>query len=422
MIRTLLLTLCAVMSLRGYAADPVLLLPKTGLHADELAVIVNIDDGLSRAIGKYYQQRRGIPEQNIIHIRFKPGVAAIEPAEFQRIWVQVQRQTPENVQAYALTWALPYRVGCMSITSAFATGFDTRYCAAKNSKPCGPTQQSPYFDSFSTHPYQDFKLRPTMSLAATSFNDAKALIDRGIASDSSFPEGTAYLLSTSDAARNVRAVQFPETVDLFHTYINIKLEKSDALRNAKDVLFYFTGLAKVDGLKTLDFVPGAVADHLTSAGGILDNNGQMSSLRWLEAGATGSYGTVVEPCNFPQKFPVPGIVIRHYLRGETLIEAYWKSVAWPGEGIFIGEPLASPYGGYRLKQYAQATTLRIFLPLTGRYRLESADNPAGPYATDTTLTITHSGIQNIELDKLTRPYYRLMRLLDAREALIKSSR
>lgn len=418
MIRNILLVLCALMPLHVYAADPVLLLPKTGLQANELAVIVNIDDGLSRAIGKYYQQRRGIPERNIIRIRFKPGVAALEPAEFLRLWPQVQKQTPENVQAYALTWELPYLVGCMSITTAFATGFDTRYCAAKS---CDPTHLSPYFNSLSSRPYQDFKLRPTMSLAANSLADAKALIDRGIDSDNSFPEGTAYLLSTNDMGRNVRAAQFPETVNYFHPYINIKLEKSDALRNAKDVLFYFTGIAKVEDLKTLHFVPGAIADHLTSAGGLLnDNNTQMSSLRWLEAGATGSYGTVVEPCNYLQKFPVPGIVIQHYLRGDTLIEAYWKSVAWPGEGIFIGEPLAKPYGGYRLTQYARGTTLRTFLLQTGRYRLESADNPAGPYAADTTLKITHIGIQNIELDKLTHPYYRLVRSPDIEGALIQS--
>jgi hypothetical protein len=73
----------------------------------------------------------------------------------------------------------------------------------------------------------------------------------------------------------------------------------------------------------------------------------MSILRWLEAGATGSYGAVVEPCNFPGKFPSPGVAIRHYLRGESLIEAYWKSVAMPGQGIFVGEPLAAPYRGQR---------------------------------------------------------------------------
>ncbi len=69
----------------------------------------------------------------------------------------------------------------------------------------------------------------------------------------------------------------------------------------------------------------------------------MSILRWLDAGATASYGTVVEPCAFPQKFPNPGIVIDRYTRGESLIEAYWKSVQWPGQGVFVGEPLAKPY-------------------------------------------------------------------------------
>ena len=31
------------------------------------------------------------------------------------------------------------------------------------------------------------------------------------------------------------------------------------------------------------------------------------------------------------------------LHGETLIESYWKSVAWPQQGLFIGEPLAAPF-------------------------------------------------------------------------------
>ena len=120
--------------------------------------------------------------------------------------------------------------------------------------------------------------------------------------------------------------------------------KQDVVKYATDVLFYFTGVAKVEGLGTLRFVPGAVADHLTSYGGELTaDTGQTSALRWLEAGATGSYGTVVEPCNLPQKFPSPPIVIGRYLHGETLIEAYWKSVMMPGQGIFIGEPLATPF-------------------------------------------------------------------------------
>jgi uncharacterized protein (TIGR03790 family) len=69
----------------------------------------------------------------------------------------------------------------------------------------------------------------------------------------------------------------------------------------------------------------------------------MSALRWLEAGATASYGTVVEPCNFTAKFPQPALAITRYTRGETVLEAYWKSVMMPGQGVFVGEPLAAPF-------------------------------------------------------------------------------
>jgi uncharacterized protein (TIGR03790 family) len=69
----------------------------------------------------------------------------------------------------------------------------------------------------------------------------------------------------------------------------------------------------------------------------------MSAVAWLRQGATASYGSVSEPCAHLEKFPNPLVFLKHYLRGDTLIEAYWKSVAMPGQGLFIGEPLARPY-------------------------------------------------------------------------------
>jgi len=184
-----------------------------------------------------------------------------------------------------------------------------------------------------------------MALAGGTFIEVKKLIDRGVASDHTFPVGTGYLVSTSDKARNVRAANYPEIIQQYlGSSLDLRLVRADYIKNRSGVLFYFTGIKYVKALKTIRFVPGAIADHLTSAGGYLASSGdQMSSLRWLEAGVTGSYGAVVEPCNYPAKFPQPGVVIKHYFQGETLIEAYWKSVAWPGEGIFIGEPLAAPF-------------------------------------------------------------------------------
>jgi uncharacterized protein (TIGR03790 family) len=163
-----------------------------------------------------------------------------------------------------------------------------------------------------------------------------------VAADGTFPPGTAYLLSTSDRARNARASRYGQVTAL-SLPIRVRRVDADELRDVRDVLFYFTGLKSVAGLETLRFRPGAIADHLTSTGGVLDGADQMSALRWLDAGATASYGAVIEPCNFAAKFPQPAVVIARYTHGESLIEAYWKSVAWPGQGVFVGEPLAAPF-------------------------------------------------------------------------------
>ncbi len=309
------------------------------LGPNELAVIINKADPLSATLGEYYVAKRRIPKENVIYVSFPPGDKIMSRQQFASIKSHVDEVTPYNVQAYALTWIAPFRVDCMSITTAFAMGFDPEFCA----KGCEPTKKNPYFNSLSHRPWADYRMRPTMSIAATSLKNGIDLIKRGVAADFSYPSGTAYLVSTTDKNRNVRSNFYPLLRKRLDPVFAIEQIRTNALKNKKDVLFYITGLKKVKKLETLHFHPGAIADHLTSAGGILTGSAQMSSLRWLEAGATGSYGAVVEPCNFVQKFPHPIVVMQHYLNGDTLIEAYWKSVAWPGQGIFIGEPLAKPF-------------------------------------------------------------------------------
>lgn len=312
---------------------------KAEITASTLAVIVNTADPLSVKIAKYYRDVRKIPQENIIEIELDKRKKNISPKVFVKIKHQVDMVVSDKIQGFVLTWAEPYKVGCMSITSAFAFGFDRSFC----NKGCGRTKLSPYYNSGSAFPYRDYKMRPTFTLAALNFKQAKALIDRGKLSDASFPAGTGYLVSTSDKSRNVRSENYERIVRIFPRLPLLKVINADYIENKTDVLFYFTGLKHVPKIESNKFLPGAIADHLTSTGGRLTDSKQMSVLKWLQAGATGSYGTVKEPCNYTQKFPNPAVVIQKYTRGETLMEAYWKSVAWPGEGIFVGEPLASPF-------------------------------------------------------------------------------
>jgi uncharacterized protein (TIGR03790 family) len=332
----LLVRLCIVTVCLGFSS-----LASAMYAAQQLAIIVNVNDPESKRIADYYQLKRGIPDQHVITVDLPVGKKAVGRKKFEQVYQQVRNSTPSNIQFYALAWSQPFKVGCMSITSAFAFGFDEAYCA----KGCKPTRQSAYFNAATRTPYHDLGIRPTMMLAGSSFEQVRDMIDRGVAADASYPKGTAYLVSTTDRARNVRAHFYPAVARRLGTRININIENTDALEGREDVLFYITGLKQVDAISSNRFLDGAIADHLTSAGGVLFDGRQMSILRWLDAGATASYGTVVEPCAFPQKFPHPAVVVDRYTRGETLIEAYWKSVAWPGQGLFVGEPLAAPYAG-----------------------------------------------------------------------------
>ena len=316
-------------------------LPSRGpLDHRHLAIVINADDPLSETIGQTYQAARLIPPGQVIRVRFPPGNTDISPARFRAIRRTVDRLTPAHVQVYALAWAAPYRVGCQSITSAFTFGLDSRFCALG----CRTTALSPLFArSDVRRPWDQLRLRPSMLLAATSAGAARRLIARGVAADGTAPPGTAYLLSTSDFRRNGRAVTYGRVAAAMGSRFQVRVIRSDALVGADDVMAYFTGLAFPPGIRTNRYRPGAVADHLTSFGGRLTDSSQMSAMHWLEAGATGSYGTVVEPCNITAKFPDPGLLLTYYLRGDTLIESYWRSVAMPGQGVFIGEPLARPW-------------------------------------------------------------------------------
>jgi uncharacterized protein (TIGR03790 family) len=304
-----------------------------------LAVLVNKNDPESIEIAKYYQSARSIPESNLIYLNFKPNINVLTEVEFKQIEDQLKAKVTNNIQAYALAWRKPWRVGCMSITSAISLGFSEDYCA----RGCKLTKSVEYFTSDSRQPYIDYKIRPSMLLSANSIEGVKRLIDRGVSADFDRPLGTAYLLSTSDKHRNVRARNYPIVNKVFGHLLNIDILKTDVLTNKKDVMFYFTGLNKVEKINTNRYLPGAVADHLTSTGGELFGGNQMSVLKWIDSGVTGTYGAVVEPCNYLQKFPRPLVVMQKYLSGDTLLEAYWKSVQMPGQGVFVGEPLASPY-------------------------------------------------------------------------------
>jgi len=314
------------------------------MTAADIGLVINTSDPYSVEVGEFYIYARKLSAAQVLRVDL-PLKPVLTPEEFSALAGKIGAHFGDRIQALALAWTLPYAVGCNSITGALALGYDAALCA----QSCAPSRPSRYFNTATVKPFSELKLRPSMLLAARDVDGAKALIERGVASDRTLglrgaPAVHAHYLITDDRVRSVRAALFPPPGLLRRHGVDVHVDTQHALDGASRLLLYQTGLTRVDKLDTLEWVPGAVADHLTSFGGRLDaKNGQMSAIEWISSGATASYGSVSEPCAHLQKFPHPQLLLLYYLQGATVLEAYWKSVAWPQQGVFIGEPLAAPF-------------------------------------------------------------------------------
>jgi uncharacterized protein (TIGR03790 family) len=308
------------------------------LRAKDLGLVYNLDDPASVRVATIYAIKRRLPSANVVGVHLARS-ARITVSELGRLRGEVFAQLPVAVSALLLVWSQPYAVGCMSITTAFAAGYDPAFCEPG----CAYTRASPLYDSFAWQPYGALGWRPAMLLPADDEAFAHRLIDRGRLADGTQPRGSVYLIRTQDQARNVRAQGYRDAALQVGGRLALIQLESPVRGAVPSVLAYFTGAMRVEELEQLRFLPGGVADHLTSSGGVLDGHSQMSALAWLRQGATASYGTVSEPCNHLGKFPNPAVLLNHYLAGDTVLQAYWKSVVMPGQGLFIGEPLSAPF-------------------------------------------------------------------------------
>jgi uncharacterized protein (TIGR03790 family) len=366
-----------------------LLVPRSSIIPSDVAVLINDGDRQSIVAGQYFQIRHTIPDANMIHVSLpvaptKGANYAISAQEFSAIKAQVDTQLGTNIQAYVITWTQPYMVlggrqGAVGITSAFTYGYD---------RAAAPPPH--YFNSASYQPYTDFHIRPAMMLAGYTSQDIVSLIDRAALAQHILPTGDGYFIRTTDARRSdPRYADFRAMVEEWNHENGLKMgfvdnsagTGPDYIQNTPHVLFYETGLEHVPAINTNRYVPGALADHLTSFGGNLLTGSQMSILDWIRAGATASYGTVTEPTANPFKFPQATVLVSQYFYGNTALEAYNKSVLVPYQGLFVGEPLARPFGTEASFAHGVLSIKASILRQGTPYSLIAGRSCSGPFTT-----------------------------------------
>jgi hypothetical protein len=188
-----------------------------------------------------------------------------------------------------------------------------------------------------------------------TLGEITAMIDRSVAADGTRPTGTFYFMKTPDTIRSEpRDTFFTAIINSIIARGGQAVQINDVLpAGHQDCLGVLTGDANpaIDST-SMTLLPGSFCDHLTSYAGQFDGAEQVKMSRWIAKGAipngaSGSMGTVEEPCVFGPnesgKFPHPRLHLWYY-QGVCLGEALFRSIHWvPFQCLFYGDPLTQPF-------------------------------------------------------------------------------
>lgn len=337
-----------ILSWSGFAC-----LSRAGGSGLNTLVVINQNSANSIALGNYYCERRQVPPENVLRITWAGDNILWDADQFRTTLLDPLRQAintrglSNQIHYVVLSMDLPYTTTAEgnynSTTAALFYGLRT------NNLPSLQMLTNSYAASETA--YAENKPAATFGysylatmITANSLAEAKQIVDQGVNSDGTFPNATVQLAKSSDPLRRVRVPLYDSA--LFNTRLRgnyrVVQTNSDSPFGLSGLLGYQTGLANFS-IAPNTFVPGAMADSMTSYAGIIfGNNAQTSLLAFLGAGAAGSYGTVTEPTATTSKFPNPQNYF-YQARGFSLAECYYQSLQQPFQGLIVGEPLAAPF-------------------------------------------------------------------------------
>lgn len=171
---------------------------------------------------------------------------------------------------------------------------------------------------------------------------------RSALADATHPDGTIYLMRVPGEIRSqTRDRIFPQVAAMLQEEgVRCLVEEGILPYKKKDVMGAVLGKATLNWPKHVnEILPGAICEHLTSFGGNLSakaNHNQTVFTETLKYGVAGSSGTVVEPYAIAEKFPTAWMHL-HYVRGLTLAESFYHSIASPYQLLIAGDPLCRPW-------------------------------------------------------------------------------
>ncbi len=179
-------------------------------------------------------------------------------------------------------------------------------------------------------------------------DEIRSYLRRAAYADGKRPQGTIYFMWNKDVRSSTRDKCFESVASQINALgVHAKVQQGRVPNGAKDVDGMMVGTADFSLAESnIAIRPGAICEHLTSAGGVLtDTKFQTPLSEFLRFGAAGASGTVAEPHAIQAKFPLPSLQL-HYARGCSLAEAFYQSVTGPYQLLIVGDPLCQPWAAF----------------------------------------------------------------------------
>lgn len=348
-------------------------------------LVINDNSATSQAIGAYYQQKRGIPDRNVCHIRCSVA-EQVTRAECETNIVSPIRaflaayDVTGQIDYIVLTKGIPLKadysntyfdgplsvnsvltcVGEPSITYPYPVSSDPAFRPplvnpyGPTATPAAPEQYFTHGLSFSGHRYY-----AVTRLDAYAVTDIFRMIDDACAAQPAqglFLIDGAELGATyahlNDRLRQTNNALIAKGYQTYYTSADFDTRLREFVGGQQGVMGYFswgsneaysfTHAAYVSN----HFLPGSIADTLVSYSGRTftypPSAGQSLIADLIPQGLSGGNGSVSEPNANLATYP--GVLFDRYLKGYNFAESflaatpelYWKAAT-------VGDPLMAPY-------------------------------------------------------------------------------
>ncbi|MEM4728256.1 MAG: TIGR03790 family protein [Thermoplasmata archaeon] len=329
------------------------------MNYSDVLLLINNQSSLSVEIGRYFKEKRQIPDTNICNISM-PTTETISFSQFSAIRSEVERFIIErglndSLNYIVTTKGVPHRV---SGAAEYYASFDDEI-----SLILGPYAgyiggnywfTNPFYGSEQRFSRKTFGVFITTRLIGYDLTDCLRLVDNAL--NSTGARGTFVL----DMNPNKDGSGYQAGNDwcreanrtLTRRGYNVILESTSLyLQNLRDVAGYASwgsndGNAPNNAITNFTWVPGAVGTTYVSTSArsfsYPPSYGQSLIADNIREGITGIHGNVYEP--YLTACARPHILLERYTRGWNLAESFSASMATSSwQNCIVGDPKIRPY-------------------------------------------------------------------------------